>query len=464
MTSIPLGSREPAGAWMLLVSFAALAMLVYATIFYPGAMGFDVAYQWWQSRGGETTNIHGSGMTWLWRLANFVATGPGPLFILQLSLLFAGAVLIAGSLSVPRAWKLVFLALAIGAPVCFVQFSSVVSDVMLAAVLCCALGVIVLAASRTRAAAMLIPLVMVLLFLALLLRKNALPAVFPLLVYAIHVTRKTWANSARLRSSAAIGIPIVAVMQLGCWMIDQAVDRRVTILPGTTLWDLAAISIQANEILLPPATYGSGMTVDDLGQAFVPYANTTLFANTHAGMRQPFLGPDDPLNHQIQDAWIGAIIRFPRYYLRHRWQVTRYLFGSKPAEWPHELVYYSDEYRYDNNPVVARNETALHRAIIPVFERLRSSNALAAWPYLVVAFAALAVAWPRRRSPLAQGALAACASGLMYALPLPLISPSAELRYLAWTCLSAILGAGLALSSKAARASRPLEIRSSTQT
>lgn len=431
----------------LVVVFAAAILLAYALVFYPGAMGFDVAYQWWQSRGGETTNIHGIGMTWLWHLENLITTGPGLLFVLQLMLLLTGAVLIADCLPVHQVWKLFFLLATIGAPVCFVQFSAVGSDTMLTAALCCALGMMVVAAHAARASAVLVALSVLLLFFALLLRKNALLAVFPLLVYAIHITRKSRSTSSNLRSSIALGIALVALMQIGSWMLESHVDRRVAIFPATAMWDLAAMSIDANEVLLPPATYGPGMTLDDLSQALVPYANTTLFEKTHAGMRQPFLDPDDPMNDQIRDAWIASIVRFPKYYLSHRWQVTRFLFGSKPAEWPGELVYYAGEYQYRDNPIVNGNVTKLHQWFVGLFETLRSTWALAAYPYLVVALAALALAWRRRHLLGAQAALAACVSGLLYAMPLPLISPSAELRYLGWTCLSSILGIALALSS-----------------
>lgn len=429
------------------MAFAVTILLAYALTFYPGAMGFDVAYQWWQSRGGETTNIHGIGMTWLWHLENLITTGPGLLFVLQLVLLLTGAVLIANSLPVRLAWKLFFMLATIGAPVCFVQFSSIGSDIMLMAVLCCALGMMVVAANGAHASGVLVALSVLLLFFALLLRKNALFAVFPLLVYAIHITRKSKSNSSDRRYSLAISIPLVALMQIGSWTLQSQVDRRVTIFPATAMWDLAAMSIRVNEVLLPPATYGPGMTVEDLSQAFVPYANTTLFEKTHAGMRQPFFDPDDPLNDQIRDAWIGSIIRFPKYYLSHRWQVTRFLFGSKAAEWPGELVYYAGEYHYRDNPIVDGNATKLHQWFVGLFETLRSTWALAAYPYLVVALTALALAWRRRQLPSAQASLVACASGLLYAIPLTLISPSTELRYLGWTCLSSILGTALALSS-----------------
>src|SRR5450432_51670 len=61
-----------AAPWVL----AAVGILFYVCAFYPGAIGFDTANQWWQARGGETTNIHGLAMTWAWRLSDHLSSGP----------------------------------------------------------------------------------------------------------------------------------------------------------------------------------------------------------------------------------------------------------------------------------------------------------------------------------------------------------------------------------------------------
>lgn len=430
-----------AAPWVL----AAVGILFYVWAFYPGAMGFDTAYQWWQARGGETTNIHGLAMTWAWRLSDHLSSGPGFLFVLQLALFWTGLVLIAQSLRVSPLWRVVFLIAATAAPVGFVLFSSVVSDVMCMAVLTCALGILVRSGGgRLRIG---LATAFLLLLVAIFLRKNALPAVFPLLVYIVLLWRRdTSASGKSLLRSIAIAVPIAMVMQASDWVLERTVDRQVTIFSATTLWDLAAMSLSANEILLPAASHGPGLTLDDLRQAFVPYANTTIFAQTHAGMRQPFFDPADPLNGEIRRAWIDAIRHHPRDYLAHRWRLSLALFGSKSGAWPHELVYFNGEYQYDGNPSVEPNTSDAHTWAMRTFEAMRDTVLLAAWPYLVLAFIACAVAWRRRGDRRAQAALAVLLSGLLYALPLPLVAPSAELRYLGWTCLSAILGAALALA------------------
>ena len=441
--------RSPQSRLTIAVVWGLVAVLTiaYAGVFYPGAMGFDTAYQWWQARGGQTTNIHGLGMTWLWHLSDALTHGPGFLFCLQLTLFSIGLALLAGGLRLHWLWRVVFIAAVILAPMSLALFSSVTSDAMLVAVLTCSCGIILRAGNRGRHVGLIV--VIALLFLAILLRKNALPAIFPLLVWLLFLrAHAPGVGSNSVRRSVAGAIVALLLMQLGSYACARTVDRRVTIFAATALWDLSAISLATNQVLLPPATHAPGLTLDALRSAFVPYANTTLFASAQADMNQPFLDPGDPVNGQIARAWINAIIAHPAAYLAHRWRLTRLLIGPKPADWPRELSYFEGEYQYDGNPHIAPNTSRLHGWFMRQFDSLRSTGVFAAWPYVLVALAALVLAWRRRAEPLAQAALAIVSSGLLYALPLAVIAPSAELRYLGWTCLAALLGMTLALAAR----------------
>jgi hypothetical protein len=450
MNTTSMAGHTPARlrfAALLLVAIA--GMTLYASDFYPGAMGFDSTYQWWQARSGETSNLHGVAMTWLWRLAGYFAPGPSPLFLLQLLMFWGGLVLIGTALYKRLVARMGFMILAAGGPICLVLFSFVANDVMFMSVLSLALGILLHSTKNRKP--LLLSVALMLIFLALLLRKNALPAILPLVIYVLFLIQSDSGCRKALLRSTVLAIPIVLVMQAGGLLLDRTADRRVTIFAGTALWDLAAVSISANEILLPPGSHGDGLTVDDLRNAFEPYANTTIFERTHAGMRQPFLDPSDPLNEDIWRAWVGAILAHPGDYLAHRWRLTLILFGSKPREWPRELVYFAGEPPYRDNPRVEPNTSHAHEWLMGAFEELRSTIILAAWPYVALALLAFAIAWRRRGEQQAQAALAVLSSGLLYALPLPLIAPSAELRYLGWTCLSSILGAALIFSAPKAR-------------
>lgn len=429
--------------WLPLLAVALSAMALYAAAFFPGTIPFDSAYQWWQARGGETTDIHGIGMTWFWRLSDAATKGPEFLFVLQLVLFWCGLTLVALSLPVRRAWRVFFMLVAGLAPVPLVVLGSVVSDATMMGLLSCAFGISVRALGRGRREPFLI--VMALLFAAVTVRRNALPAAIPLAIYAC------WFEFSVLRGKPALamlaGLCAALAMQGADALLEHRVDRPQTVFAGTAVWDLSAMSIASGEVLLPPSIHGPGLDVADLRQAFEPYSNVSIFARTHADMMQPFFDPDDPRNDEIRRAWLDAIMRHPRDYLAHRWRLTRALFGSKQPDWPRELVYFPGNTQYKDNPPIATNDGWLHAATIDVIERARAGVFLAAWPYVLLASVAAFVAWRRRESLQGKAALAVLASGLLYAAPLPLIAPSAELRYLAWTCLAAVLGAALAFTA-----------------
>lgn len=416
----------------------------YCAAFFPGTLPFDSAYQWWQARGGETSTVHGIGMTVLWRGSDALTEGPAALFLLQLGLFWCGLLLIVAAMPGRPIGRIVFVVAAAFAPVCFVVLSSVVSDAVLMGVLCCAFGLCVLSPRRRLRWSFL--LAMALLFLAVLVRKNALPAVIPLAVFAVH---REFFAPARLRWRCVVAaLCVVILMQGACSMLERRVDQRVTVFAATALWDLAALSIASGELLLPPTAHGPDLDVADLRQAFVPYANTSIFAQTRASITQPFLASDDALNGEVWRAWIAAIREHPGRYLAHRWRVARGLFGSKDPAWPRELVYFPGNTQYRDNPPIALNGSRLHAWFLARFDAARSSQLLAPWPYLLLAVVSAFVAWRRRAAPSAQAALAIIASGLCYVAPLPIIAPSVELRYLGWTCLSAIIGAALAFSAE----------------
>jgi len=203
------------------------------------------------------------------------------------------------------------------------------------------------------------------------------------------------------------------------------------------------MSVDVGEVLLPPNTHGPGLDVEDIRQAVDPYTNTTLFSRTHAGMKSPFLSPESPLNAEILNAWGGAIVRYPSAYLAHRWQLTKGLFGTRPRSWPHDLVYVDDVPQVLTNPPVDRNHGKLHLASIRAFEALRDTFAFCAWPYLLLLMCAIVTAWLARKHDrrYSYASLAIGVSGLLYALPLPFVAPSAEIRYLTWPCFAAIVSA-----------------------
>ena len=431
---------------VILALIALLVFVGYVWCFYPGAMSPDSADAWWMARGGTSNNVHGVGLMWLWRVTDGLVPGPGPIFLLQLVLFWGGLLSIAFTLRTGLHWRAIFLLISAGAPVCFVMFSHVWSDVALMAALTAAFASLL--RYRDRGRWIWLAAALALLLWSLTLRHNALPAVLPFFGYAGYLWNLQQSENQRLSSRVRSVLVTCAalILLLASMAFDRSVDRRISALPTLSLWDLTAISLKTGSVLLPAGSHGPGLTLDDLRQAFESYSNVSVFTQTHAGIHEPFLDAADPLNGEIREAWFDAIRDHPQAYFSHRWRLTRALFGTHRREWPRELVYFDGETAYRTNPPVAPNATAAHAFWIRAFDAARDTVALAAWPYLVLAVVAAIVAWRRRATADAKAALAVLSSGLLYAAPLPFIAPSAELRYLGWTCLAAILGAALAFT------------------
>jgi len=434
--------RRYARELVVIVLVACSAAALYALAFYPGAMGFDSAYQWWQARGGQTSNVHSPALTWAWRASDALSDGPGALFLLQLALFFGGVALIALQLPLLRSvWRVAFVLGAGALPICWALFSALLSDTLLVGVLCCAVGLALPLRSGQGPGRFVA--VLLLLLIAVLLRKNALPAVLPLLVYAF-MRQFGWP----LVRSVLAACLVATLMQAAAWVGESRVDRHGSVLPSLELWDLAAMSIDSGQIVLPASSHGPALTVEDLAQAFRPYACSTLFEQTRAGMMPAFVDDGDPRGAQVTQAWLAAIAAHPGAYLRHRWRLTAALFGAKATDWPQELVYFTGETAYRDNPPLPAADGALNRAWLAVMRQLAPTPAFAAWPYLIVSIGVLAVAWRRRREPFGGLALAVVASGWLYGLPLVVLAASAELRYLGWTCVAAYIACALACAAK----------------
>ncbi|MFT3790738.1 MAG: hypothetical protein QM741_06610 [Rudaea sp.] len=87
MSSAP-GRRE---SWWPLTAVALLGFVFFVACYYPGAMSLDSAVIWSQARAAPSTNIYGTGLRWMWWLADKFWSGPGVLFLIQLALFWSRA-------------------------------------------------------------------------------------------------------------------------------------------------------------------------------------------------------------------------------------------------------------------------------------------------------------------------------------------------------------------------------------
>ena len=440
-------------AWLLAAGGFAFDCLAW----WPGQMSFDSAYAWWQARGGASEDIVPPGFTLAWWIGHWLADGPRALFVFHLTLFWSGLVLLAQAWLRSRSATLALMLLAGLAPLPLFLRGHVWTDVGLFAALTLAAGLLAGTRGASRAR---LGLALLTLLYANAMRHNALPAIAPFAAWwawlaCTGIAPGRWP---RLRF-ALVTLAVLALAFGGNRWLAARTAQHVPLWPLAAEYDLAALSIASGRMQLPDFMIGNGLEVAELAGAFRDWSALPTLTGTHHGLRAPFEPP--PLSSdqlaQLRHAWADAIVGQPWDWLAHRWRVTSALLGTHAADWPVELVYVDAEYAFRDNPPVAPNGGALHASLMR-WARLHVATAwFAAWPYLALGLFAAPLAWMRRQHAGARAALILLASAWLYLLPLCVLAASAEVRYVAWSCVASLLacaGAAFASSPGAARLER----------
>ncbi len=430
--------------WMV-AGACAIATIV---VLYPGQYPFDSAYQLWQARTGHFNDQSPVAVTALWSLLLDVSPNPATLFCLNLAMFWAGLAFCAVAISENPFARVVLLLVFGMTPLALVEMAHLLTDAHLAAVLVLVTGLGTWGLARVRR----IPLLACLLLLlyAGAVRHNAFVAILPYGGVIVPALMPARARASRAAWSGAIALGIVSLA--AGFALDRALPvERVTAWPMTAIWDLAAISVDRNVLLLPSFTHGSGLTVDELRAtgAFDPTANTLLFQRTHSGMRDGLSEPFTPAQlRRLGRTWLGAVFDYPAAYVRHRLRTFWLLIG------PHRgaiqgVPYYVGRTQYrDNPPLPAPIAQGLQQRFYASAAELNASWIFAALPYLLLDVAALVIGWQRRKCPTALLAVAASGSALLYASSFLPLAPAADLRYLTWPIVAGPLALALALSRR----------------
>jgi len=439
--------------WLL----AACGLAFDVVAWWPGQMSFDSAYAWWQARGGTGSDIVPPGFTNAWRITQWFSDGPQALFAFHLALFWAGLALLAHSLLRSRAAIVALMLLVGGAPLTMLLRGHVWTDVALFSALTFASGLL---AGTTAGAAQRGRLALALLALlyANAMRHNALPAIVPLVGWWAWLASAASGRVSR-RRVAAVALAVL-VLAFGCnrWMAAR-VGPHIPLWPVTAEYDLAALSVAGDRMLLPDFMVGHGLAIAELAENLREWSSLPLLTGTRHGLRAPLVAPylsADELS-RLRAAWLGAIVAAPRDWLVHRWRVMRALLGTHAADWPVELVYVDAEYAFRDNPPIAPNGGALHASLIDWARTHVASASLAAWPYLALGLLAAPLAWLQRRQRCARVALLLLASAWLYLLPLYALAPSAEVRYVAWPCVASLAAFAATAFAALPRAARLIE-------
>jgi hypothetical protein len=392
-------------------------------------------------------------MAWLWQAMDQAGLHYGWFWLLPLVLWWGLCGLLVSQLFVRIPARFLALMLLGFAPPLFYIFTAVWKD----SFMLCGLMMMVLACAlkdgRSRA-----PLLLFIAGIALTVavRHNALPAILPFLIWWLSRCHLTG-----LRNLIA-SVMLMLLAGAGGWYINQLPEYRTSMWPTIGLWDLAAMSVDQDKLLLPEEAFGvEDVTLDEVRREFSPLSNTTLCrwidgrGRLVACMEPLPLIRGELLAHEdvkpLTRHWLQMIGENPMSYLRHRLRITCYLLdlchdehqpGIIVSPFPQE-AYQANWY---DGPSVESLDIRIDSprpealAVSRWLRDLRYHTLLMSpWIYMLLLAVMLPLLWLRRRSGAGSIGLAVNVSAWLLAAPLFFIVPNLQLRYLIWPVCAGIL-------------------------
>lgn len=429
---MPPSTKDRSAPW--LAALAGFALSVW--LFWPGYLSWDSAYQWWLVRHGGHDPLLPASMTALWRLTDAVLPGPAGLFLLQSAVFWSVLAMLAGQFPWTRTGR-VLVVVSVGFwPALFALLPHLWKDIWLLNGLLWTVAVLM--AERHRPSRGLRIMALALLVVAASFRINALAAVPPLLVWLIWREFKAvgWQPGRWVWRPLVLAAPLtILVATLAAWPQRLAGVDGQPIWPTVALWDVAAVSLAEDRMLIPSAWTTDALSLAELGNAFTAHSNTSIFdtGKIRINLHHPMMPAD---LDELWRVWLSLPVNHTRAYLDHRWRATKLLFGLDRAGRPARLVLQPGWQTYDDNPALAPPDRPARTWLQGWLDDATGSLMFAGWPYLVSIIIVLWLAITRRRGGLPA---AVAASGLCMALPLGLIAPSAEFRFLIWPLAAALL-------------------------
>lgn len=403
-------------------------------LFFPGFMSWDSAYQWWQVRHGVFDPAHPIVMVMIWRFTDMIVPGPGGYFIFQTCLYWLSLTLFVSALNL-KPWLKILTVLCLGFwPPLWGLSLHLWKDIGAISFFCLAAGF--LAHDYRNANRLWRFSALLCIVLACAYRHNALSAGAVFLAYLVYREVSLGAQKpASGKKLIALGsLLLVAGVSLILMLPNYLLKlKNEPLWPLQAQWDIAAVSVRENQLLFPPGWASPKLTMEILKRDFDPSVNVPVFKSSLV-----YLNPYYPMSEQdfsvLKKAWLRLPIDHPKAYLQHRWYVSKNLLGWQDIAHPN-YVFAPGIVRYKDNPDIAVRQTALSNSVQARLMSIIETPLFFGWCYLLLASVGLFWSWARRNSL----AFMLSASALCYVLPLAILAPSCDFRYLAWLLQGSLL-------------------------
>ncbi len=421
------GAPRPFAVAMAAV-FGALTVIV---VYQPGVMSADSLAQYRQAATGIYGDWHPPLMAYTWSLLLNVLPGQFGMLVWHQLLFWGGVALAVLSLRFGP-WVSAGLVLAIGLfPAVFGLLGVIWKDVGMGAALALAVGLILF--GRRRGSAWLLTAALLPLFYAFAMRYNAIPAVVPLVVWAVHELFRLRGLTSRARVAITSGGLVLTMLVVQLTVINSGVTttrawRGTATLQASLIHDLAGVAVRTGVLRFPQYVLSGEppLTMDVLRPLYSPQNLNLIFFHENYADRMVTLDGEDVL--ELVRTWFVAVGSSPQAYAEHRLAVLATLFGVPGVFYPfHEGISANDQ-------GFVFERSALYDIVV---SGLRATQGLffRGWIYLLAAALLMLTGIWRRRSRSAWIAV----SGIAYVVPYALISAGSDFRYLWWLVVATVL-------------------------
>ena len=424
--------------WLVLAGVAFFGFLLVWWVYRPGFMSWDSVVQLRQARAGVFTDDHPPIVALIWRVLDRHWAGPIGMLIALDACFWFGMAIFFRLLPWPL-WARVSALLAVALqPAVFMLLGTVWKDTLMQAGLLAGFGVLRLAAPGARRLWWVPGLL--LFFVGIAARHNAVAAAWPLLAFPSFAHRKIahWRRIWQLFACLGAGLVLALALHQAAARLSRSVAEPSEYWQSTPIYDLVGMSLQLDEQLITPecGVLQPGVTLAQLRRVYDPTDHLRLYKCSRRNCTPALSRTDDPVQLRALSAtWKRAILAHPGAYLAHRWLVFRELLrlGTRKIELSTGI---------SKNPLgvpTARTDAGV--AVVALLSSLPKFPFYATWLYTLVECALLVagtVEFFKRGRPLC---LCLSLSGLLYLFTFFLATGAPDFRYSVWTILTTLLAA-----------------------
>lgn len=298
--------------------------------FWPGIYMHDSSIQYAQALSGQYSDHHPPLMAFVWRYLNFIHPGSGLLFLLQVILIYCGIFILMriadGQKFFSRNLAYALLLLYPIYPQILIYEIVILKDVL------CAAGFLLSGASlayytlKNKRPSIKMSVILLVLFIFSAAVKYQ--AQFLIIVYAIWLGCLLGLHK-KILHKVAIGMLLYLIISSSVFLINTKLThtaKQSFAWQYVKLYDLAAMSVQTRQDLIPNFNKTSLFSMQRLQQQFTyPAVDSLVFK------QDPLLEiTRDPQQMQILRAkWWREVFNYPTIYLRHRMYNMRFMLLAR---------------------------------------------------------------------------------------------------------------------------------------